>query len=60
LAKDYFFVPLCGIGAFIPSGCIPVLMTIKELGNDDATSPETKTSSVGVTRDQGLGPNDQV
>lgn len=43
IGERLFFVPLRSIGTFSPSGCIPVLMTIKCLGNDDATSPESET-----------------
>lgn len=43
IGERLFFVPLGGIGTFSPSGCIPVLMTIKQLGNNDATFPETET-----------------
>lgn len=43
IGERLFFVPLGGIGTFSPSGCIPVLMTIKWLRNDDAMSSGTQT-----------------
>lgn len=43
IGERLFFVPLGGRGTFRPSGCIPVLMTNKCLGNDDATSPKSET-----------------